>query len=139
MDIVPIFGIVFGVGLPVSIPIVLAVLHYRQRRRLVELYHAERMAAIERGMELPPLPIELLRGHGGGRRTSLLPGLVWLFVGIGMYVALRPFADDQALLGAIPGGVGLAYLIYYFVEGRKVEAKQREEESALRLRQSQQA
>jgi len=36
------------------------------------------------------------------------------------------------LLGFIPTGVGLAYLIYYFVEGKRVEEEtaKREEEIA---------
>ncbi len=118
---IPISAIVFGL----SIPIVYAITDYRKRRRLIELHHAERMAAIERGMELPPLPVEIL-GQAGRRRTSseLLPGLVWLFVGIGIIAALGSLTGERgvALLGLIPAGVGLAYLIYYAVEGRKVRA-----------------
>jgi len=42
------------------------------------------------------------------------------------------------VLGVVPVGVGLAYLIYYFVEGRKIELKQiaeqeRKEQSGSRL------
>jgi hypothetical protein len=130
---VPIFGIVFGIifaiGLPLSIPIVIVVLNYRKRRQLMELHHLERMAAIERGMEIPPLPIELIDGSARRRqRTSLLPGLVWLFVGLAILIALGSIAEDEAMLGLLPTGVGLAYLIYYFVEGRKIEARQLEQE-----------
>ena len=35
------------------IPIVFAIVDYRKRRDIVEANHRERMAAIERGMELP--------------------------------------------------------------------------------------
>lgn len=116
---IPVTAIVFGL----SIPIVYAITDYRKRRRLIELHHAERMAAIERGMELPPLPVDIL-GGAARRRTSseLLPGLVWLFVGVGLVAALGPLTGQRgvALLGLIPAGVGLAYLIYYAVEGRKV-------------------
>jgi hypothetical protein len=137
-ELVPILGIIFAIGLPLSIPIVVAVLNYRKRRRLMELYHVERMAAIERGMELPPLPLELIDGQSARRRTSLLPGLVWLFVGIAVIISLQSLARDQAMLGVVPVGVGLAYLIYYFVEGRKIELKQiaeqeRKEQSGSRL------
>ncbi len=62
-DLVPILGIIFAVGLPLSIPIVYIALNYRKRKRLMELSHAERMAAIERGMEVPPLPLELIDGQ----------------------------------------------------------------------------
>jgi hypothetical protein len=50
-----------------------------------------------------------------------LPGLIWLFVGIGLFVALGAVAgEDVRFFGLIPAGVGLAFLIYYFVEGRKL-------------------
>jgi len=120
--LVPLFGIIFSIGLPLSIPIVFMVLTYRKRLKLVELHHAERMAAIERGMEIPPLPIELIEGKRR-RRSSLLPGLIWTFVGLAVLISVRSLAEDEALLGLIPVGVGLAYLIYYFVEGRKVESR----------------
>jgi hypothetical protein len=136
IELVPIFGIIFAVGLPLSIPIVFAVLNYRKRRRLMELHHAERMAAIERGMDLPPLPLALIDGESRRRRrTSLLPGLVWLFVGLAVLISMRSIAEEEALFGLIPTGVGLAYLIYYFVEGRKIEIKQMEDESALLARE----
>ena len=130
VNIVALFGIVFAVGLPLSIPIVFLVLSYRRRVRLVELHHAERMAAIERGMDLPPLPIELLEGRSSTRRrrSSLLPGLVWLFVGLAVLIAMRTVARDESLFGLIPTAVGLAYLIYYAVEGRKIEARLLESE-----------
>ena len=104
------------------IPIVFSIVDYRKRRDIVESNHRERMAAIERGMELPALPESFYRSLKPARRsTYLLPGLIWLFVGIGIMVALGAVADeDVALLGLIPAGVGLAFLIYYFVEGRKL-------------------
>jgi hypothetical protein len=57
------------------------------------------------------------------RRSSyLLPGLIWLFVGVGLFVALGAVAGDEVrYFGLIPAGVGLAFLIYYFVEGRKLQ------------------
>ncbi len=130
-ELIPLFGIVFAIGLPLSIPIVFAVLNYRKRRRLMELHHAERMAAIERGMDVPPLPLELIDGQSGRRRTSLLPGLVWLFVGLAVLISMQSIGEEEAIFGLIPTGVGLAYLIYYFTEGRKLEMKQMEEQSRL--------
>lgn len=121
--VVPVFGIVFGAGIPLSIPILIAVLNYRKRRRLMELYHAERMAAIERGMEVPPIPIEVLGAPPN--RSTLLPGLVWLFVGLAILVSFRedggffPGFGGGMVWGLVPTGIGLAYLIHYFVEGRK--------------------
>lgn len=116
---IPIIAIVLGL----SIPIIAIIVDYRKRRRLIETHHAERMAAIERGMEPPPLPAELL---GTVRKrtpsSSLLPGLIWLFVGIGLLLGLgRLIGDDVSRLGLIPAGVGVAYLLYYAIEGRKIE------------------
>ena len=127
-ELIPLFAIVFVIGLPLSIPIVFAVLNYRKRKRLMELHHAERMAAIERGMDVPPLPLDLIDGRSTRRRSSLLPGLVWLFIGLALLIAMQSIREEEAVLGLIPAGIGLAYLIYYFVEGRKLEARQREEE-----------
>ena len=103
------------------IPIVYAIVDYRRRRDIVDANHRERMAAIERGMELPALPESFYQGIKPARRSSyLLPGLVWLFVGIGLFVALGVVAGEEVrYFGLIPIGVGLAFLIYYFVEGRK--------------------
>ena len=130
-EIVAIVAIVFVIGIPLSLPIVYLSLDYRKRRRLMELHHAERMAAIERGMELPPIPKELLEGMRHRRRsTSLLPGLVWFFIGLAILIALQSISDEEAMIGLVPAGVGLAYLIYYFVEGRKIEARVLEHELA---------
>ena len=130
-EIVAIVAIVFVIGIPLSLPIVYLSLDYKKRRRLMELHHAERMAAIERGMELPPIPKELLEGMRHRRRsTSLLPGLVWFFIGLAILIALQSISDEEAMIGLVPAGVGLAYLIYYFAEGRKIEARVLEHELA---------
>jgi hypothetical protein len=126
--IVPLFAILFSIGLPLAVLMVWVVLNYRKRRRLMELHHTERMAAIERGMEIPPLPLELIDGRSPrSRRSSLLPGLVWFFVGLALLIGSMQMDDDVPLMGGlIPLGIGLAYLIYYFLEGRKAEAAQLE-------------
>lgn len=118
----PLIGLVCG-SIALFIPIVFIVTRSRRLQRAIELAHAERMAAIERGMELPPTPVELLGDQLASAkrtRTALLPGLVWLFVGLAIGVT-RIAGEDGAplLIGLIPVGIGLAYLIYYFVEERK--------------------
>lgn len=124
---IPIFGMLFGIGMPLAVAIVWIVLNYRRRRRIVELYHAERMAAIERGMELPELPMDIIDGGSPRRRrTALLPGLVWFFIGLALVVGSMTLPEDDEMplfVGLIPLGVGLAYLIYYFLEGRALEQK----------------
>lgn len=75
------------------------------------------MAAIERGMELPALPEACTAGWTA--TSMLLTGMVWLFIGIALLLALGAVAGDEVrFFGLIPAGVGLAYLIYYFIEGK---------------------
>ena len=134
-EMIPIVAIVLSVGLPLSIPIVFLVLSYRKRRRLMELHHVERMAAIERGMEIPPLPMDVLDLPPAHRRSALLPGLIWLFVGLALTVGLYEWNDfggfaGFSVWGLVPTGVGIAYLIYYFVEDRKAREQDRKRGSA---------
>lgn len=121
-EVVAVFIPIVAIVMSLSIPIVYTVMDYRRRRDIVEANHKERLAAIERGMELPALPESFYQSMKPARRSSyLLPGLVWLFIGIGIFIALGAIAgDDVRMLGLIPAGVGLALLIYHFVEGRKL-------------------
>ncbi|MEO8426391.1 MAG: DUF6249 domain-containing protein [Verrucomicrobiota bacterium] len=114
-----------------AIPIAAITFDFIKRRRFMELAHQQRMAAIEKGIDLPPLPMELLDESRKNRKrpSYLLRGLVWLFIGLGIMIAL--YANEEARIatwGAIPAGVGLACLIYYFVEGKKVEEELRKTE-----------
>jgi hypothetical protein len=100
---------------------------YRRRRDLVDAVHRQNMAAIERGIEPKPIPQELLDPFRRNRNPRyLLTGMIWLFIGIGIFVSLGALAgEDVRWIGLIPGGVGLAYLLYHLIEGRheqKIEA-----------------
>ena len=119
--LIPILGIILGIGIAM-----LAIgLNYKRRKETFALYHQERMAALDKGLEVPPLPDYLLTDSGRppgpyNPRRHLLKGLVWLFIGIGLGCALWRVLDlDRALFSLIPIGIGLAHLIYYFVEGKK--------------------
>jgi hypothetical protein len=118
----PIIGLV-SAAIALSIPIIYIVTRSRRLQRAMELMHAERMAAIERGMELPASALEMAGDQIANLkkpRTALLPGLVWLFVGLAISVSRLSFEGGPPLMvGLIPVGIGLAYLIYYFVEERK--------------------
>ena len=103
-ELIPIFGILLGIGGPAVVIIVWFWLNYHKRRKLMELHHTERMAAIERGMEIPPLPIELINGRSvpKRRRTALLPGLVWFFIGLAFVIGVLSGDAD----GEMPMFVG---------------------------------
>ena len=117
---IPITAIVMGVGIGG-----LALwLDFRRKRDLFELHHKERMAAIERGMEVPPLPPELFRDYRRRRAPtdSLGRGLVLLLLGIALVIALymSPSAGPRvAFWGLIPAAIGLGNLIFYYIVGRK--------------------
>jgi Domain of unknown function (DUF6249) len=134
--LVPIFGIVFTFGIPGIVVVWWLTLNFRKRQRLMELHHTERMAAIERGMDIPPLPIELIDGRSTPkrRRSAMLPGLVWFFIGLAFVVGALSRGGEEipVFAGLIPLGIGLAYLIYYFLEGRKVDARWLEHDLAQR-------
>jgi hypothetical protein len=120
----PIIGLISST-LVLSIPIIYIVTRSRRMQKAMELVHAQRMAAIERGMELPPASLDFGMEQKVGRpRTALLPGLMWLFVGLAITGASFFIHEDgpPMFVGLIPVGIGLAYLIYYFVEERKTLA-----------------
>lgn len=121
-DVVAVFIPIVAIFMSLLIPIVYAIVDYKRRRDIVDANHRERLAAIERGMDLPALPESFYQSIKPARRSSyLLPGLIWLFVGIGIFIALGAIAgEDVRMLGFVPAGVGLALLIYHFVEGRKL-------------------
>ncbi|MEY2920453.1 MAG: hypothetical protein RL261_1758 [Pseudomonadota bacterium] len=124
-DIVAIFIPITAIVMSLGIPIIYQILDYRRRRDVVEAHHKERMAAIERGMDLPALP-EAFYGplDRNKRPRHLLTGMIWFFIGVALFLALGAVAGEGVrFFGLIPAGVGLAFLIYYFIEGRhEVEA-----------------
>jgi len=111
--LIPIFGIVFGIG----IAVVAIVVGHREKVKRVELRHRERMAALEKGIELAPEPdFDADRQRTG----SLKSGIMGVLVGIVLYFAIGRVADDDvALFGLVPAAVGAANLIAWFVESRR--------------------
>ena len=116
---IPIVAIIMGIG------VAMLGLYFKHRQR--DMIHKERLAAIEKGIEPPPIP----DGFFGTNRTDrspsvyLLRGLIWFFLGIGIMAGLywaHPELRQGAALGVIPLGIGIAYLIFYLVERK--EAKQ---------------
>ena len=109
---------------------------YRKKKELFALHHQERMAAIDKGVELPPLP-EGVFGDASrlaSPRRNLLKGLIWTLGGVFLAIGLRSVDEEStaAWFGMIAVGVGIAYLIYYFAVGRK-EAELLDEERRAKL------
>jgi hypothetical protein len=115
--LIPIVAIVFGIG----IGMLSLFLDYRKKKEMFAMHHKERLAAIEKGMEVPPLPPEFFTDNRRVKTTGdfLRRGLVLLLVGFAITVALYDTTRHNYLWGLIPSAIGLANLIYYFVETRK--------------------
>jgi hypothetical protein len=121
--LIPIVAIVMGIGIGM-----LAIwLDYRKKRDILELHHRERMTAIERGMEVPPLPAALLQSERAVRHAVpgdyLRRGLLWLVVGLAIATVLGVnHSIERATWGLIPIAVGVAYLIFYATDAKQRRA-----------------
>lgn len=117
---IPILAIVLGIG---CVMFRLA-LDYRNRREMFQLHHAERLAAIEKGVELAPLPPEFFQNYRRvvrGPAYYLRSGLLWLLIGGALFAALyEAIGPDQAWWGLLPAAIGAANLLFYFIAGRKL-------------------
>jgi hypothetical protein len=111
---IPIIAIVMGVG----IGMLALWLDHQKKTRMLELHHQERLLALERGIELPPLSSTL--AEAGPRHAPLTPsdylrrGLIWLLAGSALGAALWTGGGvSSGIWGLVPMSVGAAYLIWY--------------------------
>lgn len=89
--------------------------------------HRERLAALEKGMPVPPSDDRLDRDRWSVQRLLLLAGLTWIAVGAGGILALSaviqlndpsPVPAGAQWFGLVLVGIGLAHLIVYAVDRR---------------------
>jgi hypothetical protein len=116
---------ILSVTLSLGAVIVWILVWHRRKVHEVDCRHKERMAAIEKGLELPPEPLPQA-AQIPPRAPYLLRGLIWLGVGIALSLAVRDWFGFLGGFGWIAIAVGAAYLIFYFVEGRKATISQHE-------------
>jgi Domain of unknown function (DUF6249) len=121
--VIPIVAIVGGI----SFAAYSMYLRVRRQRETLQMYHAERMAAIEKGIELPPLPPELLYDQYGGigyrggywrwRRRN---GLTLIFVGAAITVALwQGNGDNSFWWGLVIIAWGLGRIVGDYMDGAR--------------------
>ena len=55
-DTLGVFIPIIAIFMSLMIPIIYTITDYRRRRDIIEAHHKERLAAIERGTDIPPLP-----------------------------------------------------------------------------------
>jgi hypothetical protein len=120
--VIPLVSIVLGI---LMIIVSIVTKHRRQMQEL-DNRHRERMAAIEKGLDLPPDTVsdrvvvgDRVRGVRRGGSDYLLRGLIWLGVGIALSASDSFFGTGNRMFGWIASAVGVAYLIYYGLEGRR--------------------
>jgi hypothetical protein len=123
---IPIVAIVMSIGIGMQF----LWSEHKRKSQLLEQNHRERMQAIEKGVELPALPANLV-GVGNGPATasaakSLRSGIMLTLIGLLLYVAIKVAGGTEgALFGLIPAAVGVANLVYAAIlwksekEGRK--------------------
>jgi hypothetical protein len=101
--------------------------HYLNRRR--QMLHQERMASLIKGLHYAGVARDVFKPRHESRE-HLLSGLRWLFGATGVsgamygYQTLQPVADagtavGAALIGLIPGAIGLAHLLFSFICSRR--------------------
>ncbi len=101
---------------------------YLQHHRRI-MIHRERMVAIEKGVELPPLEKETQRSTWNVQRVLLLLGWSWIAVGVGVFTTITAILqaggpEARGLHGTQYVGLGLAcvgvaHLITYWVGARR--------------------
>jgi hypothetical protein len=100
----------------------------RHSRRV--MIHRERLAAIEKGVELPAQELEVRRGNWSVQRILLLAGLTWVSLGLAAFVTLsallaHPSELTQRIpqglqwIGIAPVAVGLSHLVVYWAGKNK--------------------
>lgn len=120
--VIPIVAIVGGI----SFAAYSMYLKVRRQREALQMYHVERMAAIEKGIELPPLAPELLHDRYDGdvyrgeyRRWRRGRGLTLVFVGAAITVAMWQSDTDKSFWwGLVIIAWGLGRLVSEYLETR---------------------
>jgi hypothetical protein len=117
---IPIVAIVMGIG----IGMLSIWSDHKRKAQLLEQNHRERMHALEKGIELPPLPANLV-GMSNGPATasaakSLRSGIMLVLIGILLFFAIDVAGGREgALFGLIPAAVGVANLVYAAIQWNK--------------------
>ncbi len=95
-------------------------LKFRERQRRLEIIHQERLAAMDKGIPLPELPIDPPIVHKRpDPHVPLILGIVLLTIGAGSMIALGLTSNFQSHgLWPLPlplAMVGLGLMLYYFL------------------------
>lgn len=101
-----VISIIFITGAAIAITAIIT--EYSRKK----LEHELKMAAIQKGVPVPPTPEKGKNPYG-----PLKAGLVWTALGIGIFLALTWGKESEAgYLGLIPFFIGIALIIAWAVE-----------------------
>lgn len=129
---IPILGIIFGVGLPVLLAIIVSSLTIKSK-------HEEKMAMIEKGIILE----EAARPERKPNRYSSLRNgifMVGLSIGVivGMFVNLGINSDNDWFCLLVPAITilfgGISFIIYFFMSRKLMEKERIEDEKKANFR-----
>jgi hypothetical protein len=110
---IPIVAIIMGVG----IGMLSIWSEHKRKAQLLEQLHKERLVAIEKGIEPPPIAPGLIGFQPSVTTPSsaraLRSGLVWAFVGgVAFFAIQNAGGEEGAPFALIAVAVGIAQLIY---------------------------
>src|SRR5437764_394245 len=110
-------------GVVLIIIAIVVYLGYREwlRHQRRTLLHQERLTAIEKGVDVPSLDQEVKRSSWSVQRTLLLAGLIWISLGVGVFVTLSAIINSATVpntdlprgvqwIGIAPALIGLSHL-----------------------------
>ena len=91
---------------------------HAERQRRLEIVHRERLAAMDKGIPLPELPLDTASvRRPPDPKAPLLHGIVWVAMGLGGSIALRFLPASQGhALWALPLPLtllGIGLILYY--------------------------
>ena len=111
--VIPVVAIVMGIGIAM-----LGIwTEHKRKSQILEQSHRERMAAIEKGIELPSLNADQVASPSSPTAPNparvLRSGVLLLAIGIVLFFAIDSAGGREgALFGLIPAAVGIANLVY---------------------------
>ena len=115
---IPIVAIVMGIGIGM-----LAIwAEHKRKSQLLDLLHRERLHALDKGLEPPPIPANLA-GDGDeapSAAKSLRSGVMLVLIGAILCVGIYSTGGDEAAwFGLIPAAVGVGNLLYALLLWKK--------------------
>src|SRR5262245_24316241 len=116
-------GHTFGDGLIVAsiAAAIVAYLYFQhvERRRRLEIIHQERLAAMDKGIPLPELPIDPPTAPSGNPHAVLLHAIVWAAFSVGGMIVLYlnlPAQMHGYWIAPLPlTFLGIGLMLYYFL------------------------